>query len=720
MVCVWGVSAMSSNRQRYQKSLRVSGERLRLLPRLGLCAAMFAGTLGCAGAERNQQSAAASDAVSAGVADPMAGATQVATAAPSAPLPSLQRAQVQVPPAARQAVIDAREAVQKKQWQRLAQLLPLAQTDPVLGTWAEYWDLHRRLTDPTTPVPDDDMQRFMQAHPQGYLADRLRGDWLVASTRSGNHAQAVALWPLENANAQETCSYLLSRHVSGQKVRAADAIEAFKPVGACWEMIDQLASSGALRWSDQQWLLRDQLETNRSGPIRRMAAVMFDGAGMVNYTAIMKDPMRWLKAQKAPRTNAEKELVTLALSRLAYGDQREQNARYIEQNWAKHIDKADLEWVWSHFGLVAALNVEPNAVQWYRKSGNAHLTDYNHAWQVRSELRQRPVNWDWVAKAIRRMSARQAAEPVWVYWYARALAAQGNQKAASQHYASIANGFDFYGQLATEELGRTISVPQRPAPVTQAELEQARANPGLQRAVALFDLGWRAEAVPEWSYALRGMNDRQLLAAAEFAREQHIYDRVVNTSLLTKEQFDFTQRFIAPFEGRVTEKAREVNLDPAWVYGLIRQESRFITDARSRVGASGLMQLMPATARWVARKIGMSDFKPSQVNDFDVNTILGTRYLSMVLNDLNGSEVLATAGYNAGPGRPVQWRAKLLGPVEGAIFAETIPFTETRLYVKNVMSNAAYYAALFTGKDQSLKQRLGTITPAPRKKVDLP
>src|SRR5690606_3943763 len=141
--------------------------------------------------------------------------------------------------------------------------------------------------------------------------------------------------------------------------------------------------------------------------------------------------------------------------------------------------------------------------------------------------------------------------------------------------------------------------------------------------------------------------------------------------LRTEKEVDFTQRFIAPFEGRVTEKARLINLDPAWVYGLIRQESRFITDARSHVGASGLMQLMPATARWVAKRIGMKDFTPSSVNDFDTNTVLGTNYLSMVLGNLNGSQVLATAGYNAGPGRPVQWRSKLSAPVEGAIFAET-------------------------------------------------
>jgi soluble lytic murein transglycosylase len=370
--------------------------------------------------------------------------------------------------------------------------------------------------------------------------------------------------------------------------------------------------------------------------------------------------------------------------------------------------------------LVAALNVEPTAAQWYRRSGNARLTDYNHAWQVRAELRQPRIDWNWVAKSIRRMSAQQAAEPVWVYWYGRSLAAQGNQQAATQHFQSISHELNFYGQLASEELGLTPSLPASPAPVTEAEMQEAMGNPGLQRAIALFDLGWRPEAVPEWNFALRSMNDRQLLAAAELARKEHIYDRVVNTSMQTQKEIDFSQRFIAPFEGRVTQKARLINLDPAWVYGLIRQESRFISDARSHVGASGLMQLMPATARWVANKIGMKDFSASSVNDFDTNTILGTNYLSMVLNDLNGSEVLATAGYNAGPRRPVQWRSKLAGPVEGAIFAETIPFTETRLYVKNVMSNATYYAMMFSGKPHSLKERLGTISPAPNKPVKLP
>ena len=157
--------------------------------------------------------------------------------------------------------------------------------------------------------------------------------------------------------------------------------------------------------------------------------------------------------------------------------------------------------------------------------------------------------------------------------------------------------------------------------------------------------------------------------------------------------------------------AQPLGLDVAWVYGLIRQESRFILNARSHVGASGLMQLMPATASFVARKIGMEGFTANQVNDIPVNIRLGANYLRMVLSDLDGSQALATAAYNAGPGRPRAWRATLPRAVEGAIFAESIPFAETRGYVKNVLSNATYYAALFDNQPQSLKSRLGSVAP---------
>jgi soluble lytic murein transglycosylase len=250
-------------------------------------------------------------------------------------------------------------------------------------------------------------------------------------------------------------------------------------------------------------------------------------------------------------------------------------------------------------------------------------------------------------------------------------------------------------------------------PPNEAELADARANPAFARMQKFYDLGLRTEGNREWNFAVRTMGDRQLLAAAEHARRIGLLDRTVNAADRTKHEHDFRLRYPSPFAERLVPVARSQGLDPAWVYGLIRQESRFVMDARSHVGASGLMQIMPATAKWIAKKMGERDFTPSQINELDTNLRFGTFYLKTVHDDLDRSPVLASAAYNAGPGRPRSWRGTLPQPVEGAIFAEIVPFNETRGYVKHVLSNAAWYAALFTGEPQSLKAMLGEVQPGP-------
>jgi soluble lytic murein transglycosylase len=194
------------------------------------------------------------------------------------------------------------------------------------------------------------------------------------------------------------------------------------------------------------------------------------------------------------------------------------------------------------------------------------------------------------------------------------------------------------------------------------------------------------------------MSDRELLAAAQLACEQEVWDRCINTSERTKTVIDLAQRFPMPHQKSVIKRSADISLDPAYVYGLIRQESRFVTDARSGVGASGLMQVMPATARWTAKKIGLVNFTADQINDRDTNIAIGTGYLKLVLDDFGGSMPLAAAAYNAGPSRPRNWRNG--PPLEAAIWAENVPFAETRDYVKKVLSNTTSYAALLTGQPQ--------------------
>ncbi|MEO6322610.1 MAG: transglycosylase SLT domain-containing protein, partial [Polaromonas sp.] len=355
-------------------------------------------------------------------------------------------------------------------------------------------------------------------------------------------------------------------------------------------------------------------------------------------------------------------------------------------------------------------------------------------------------------KAVNAMSDEARKEPTWTYWKARALLAmappdiptaavtpQGpapitvmapQRTEALMLLQSIASVRGFYEQLALEDLGLKISVPPKPAQLRPEEKEAARLNPSLNRAAYAIAIGLRSEGVREWNYATNlhqksGMGERELLAAAQFACDRQIWDRCINTSERTTTVADFDQRFPMPFRESVVKRSQAINLDPSYVYGLIRQESRFIMDARSGVGASGLMQVMPATARWTAKKIGLDSFTPDQINDRETNITIGTAYLKLALDDLNGSMPMAAAAYNAGPGRPRTWRGQPGGHVlDAAIWAENVPFTETRDYVKKVLSNATNYAAILTGQPQSLKSRLGMVGPRdaamPEVNTDLP
>lgn len=160
----------------------------------------------------------------------------------------------------------------------------------------------------------------------------------------------------------------------------------------------------------------------------------------------------------------------------------------------------------------------------------------------------------------------------------------------------------------------------------------------------------------------------------------------------------------------VREIAASEQVSAQLLEAVIAVESDYNPRAVSRKGAQGLMQLMPATAKWVAKRIGLKDFSLARVTDMDTNVTLGTHYLSIVYSDLGNDPVLASAAYNAGPGRARKWRDSK--PLEAAIYIEGIPFNETRDYVKKVMSNAVFYAAQFEGKPQSLKSRLGNVRPA--------
>src|SRR5205085_2816019 len=241
------------------------------------------------------------------------------------------------------------------------------------------------------------------------------------------------------------------------------------------------------------------------------------------------------------------------------------------------------------------------------------------------------------------------------------------------------------------------------------EVDAARQDAGLARALELIRLGLRTEGVREWLFGIRYFDDPKLLAAAEFARRSQIWDRSIQAADRTVRMHNFALRYPLPYREVFTEYAKTYDLDVAWVLGLARQESRFITDARSAAGAAGLMQVMPRTARFVAQKIGLRNYQRKGVTEIETNVTLGTGYLRLVLDQL-GHQVLASAAYNAGPSRARRLR-DTSRPLDGAVYTETIPFPETRDYGNKVMATSVFHAALLEKQVTPLKARLGSIAP---------
>jgi soluble lytic murein transglycosylase len=406
------------------------------------------------------------------------------------------------------------------------------------------------------------------------------------------------------------------------------------------------------------------------------------------------------------KTRPGRETVMFAVHRLA-----RTSPQVAAQHWGKlgeRFSEPERAYVWGLIAFLGAQRLDPGALAWYGYAGE--LSDAQLAWKVRIALRAEA--WPQVLDAIDAMSAKESRDAAWRYWKARALEALGRGQEALALLATLAGDYSFYGQLAAEDLGGRSRVPAVGHKPGADEVQAMSRVPGFQRALAFYRLNLRFEGNREWNWAIRDFDDKQLLATAEYARRNELYDRAINTADRTRELHDFSMRYPAPYRDVLRGYAGPLQLDEAWVYGLIRQESRFIADVKSSAGASGLMQLMPATARWVAGKVGLKDYRWQQTNNVDTNINLGTWYLKHVLETLDNHPVLASAAYNAGPGRARAWRATV--PMEAAIYSESIPFNETRDYVKKVMSNATYYSQQFGNTVASLKERIGVISPRSR------
>ena len=604
----------------------------------------------------------------------------------------------------------AKAAFERGDRARLAVLVPkLAQH--VLAPYAAYWQLKLSLDD----AAPEAIRAYLERYPNTPLADRLRADWLKMLGRNAIWHQFAADWPPPaNDDVELACYGVLYKWQRD----GDDALAAAKPLWftekatseACEPAFAALIQRGDLTPADRRARFR---LAHEAGNLRTAQAL---GAGLPGkdrvpdreFSETSRDPLRALdRGNFAWTTGGGRELALFALERAARSD-----AGAARPAWVKVRDRlpeTDRRYGNARLAFHAARQLNPAANDWFREAGSVPLSADAHAWRVRAALRAQA--WDDVAAAIDAMPDAQRQEAAWRYWRARALAAQGRGDDANALLAALAGETHFYGVLAAEALGRRF-VPPASVPVTPPADAVAAfaARPAVKRAVKLAQLDLRPESQREWVYVVRSLpDDDALLLAAGYASSVGLYDRAINTADRTQARHDYALRYLAPYRTEFEAAAKAHDVDVALLYAIARQESRFAVDIVSSAGAVGLMQLMPGTARWVAKQLARNDYRPALIGDAELNTQFGAYYFKYWLERLDRMPALAAAAYNAGPGRAQAWRPP--APLEGAIWVETIPFNETRDYVKKVLANAIVYGHAFNSSQQPLTTRLGTVAP---------
>jgi soluble lytic murein transglycosylase len=583
--------------------------------------------------------------------------------------------------------------------------------DHVLAPWLEYWRVAMRLED----LPANEVQNYLTQYGDTYPAEILRLDWAKVLGRNAawrDLEKVAAAAPRPDLEA--SCYVISARLARGDESALAEAEAMWLeekgelPEG-CEKLAGTLDQRGRLSVTEIWQRVRMLFEAGQI-TAAKTALGYLPRAESPDERALAqaaRTPKRLVeRLPKNLKKRATREVLVLAGIRQARHDP-ERLAEALGKALGKRLPAREVDYLWGRVAIEGARQHHEQALQWYARATQSRLDDEQLAWKVRAALRAGA--WKSVRSAIDAMSASSRQEPAWIYWYGRALEAHGDEAGARAYYLKVAGHTDFYGLLANEELGYVAALPETSYLPSEKEVAAASREPGLVRALELIRLGLRTEGVREWLFTIRDFDDVRLLAAAELARRAGVYDRAIQAADRTERLHNFSLRYPVPFRDVFQEYARTNGVDQAWVLGLVRQESRFIAEARSSAGAAGLMQLMPGTARYVARRIGMRASEAKRVHEVETNVTLGTGYMKMVLDAL-GHEVLASAAYNAGPSRAKRWRHDK--PMEGAIYAETIPFGETRDYVKKVMANSVFYAALMQKRVAPIKARLGII-PSP-------
>ncbi len=616
-------------------------------------------------------------------------------------------------------VLAALQAAQRNDITALDQYTTsMSDSGSVLSNYPEYLKYNASLA----AQPVQSIVGYAQRYPQSALTEKLLADYAELQATNGRYELVRQVAPyVVNADLSEQCALAQAQTAAGNELPLVDLrekvwLETGTLPSLCQTINHQLLRSELTTAAERQQRLWTLLRVGNTSAALDVANALQISLDPVVLAAVAKNPDAALLSPVVS-SPAEQALYLYALARVAERS-TEAAAAHLSQEQRNIPAQAKLYayriLAMSSTGQRAAIQgFNSNTVRWFDQSAAYPFSDAEAELYARHAVRDGA--WDSVLRALDRMSFTTQKKPEWQYWFARAIEFRNNadsRNIASQFYRALATETDYYGLLARDRLGiKTSSLPPMYQPNAQDQQHLAQ-NVHFQRAFALRNLN--ASSVwsnREWNWAVRDAiskkDDGMLLAAAQKATQLGWYDRAIYAAERTSTKFNDQWRYPMPYQDLVVSYSQKVGLDPAWTYGLIRQESRFASVARSNVGASGLMQIMPDTARWVANRLG-EPYQSSSLTDMNTNVRYGTFYLSHIFQQLDSHPVLASAGYNAGPNRARRWQPAA-SPIEADQYTESIPFLETRDYVKHLMTNAVHYSLLLKQGEQTLSQRMRPV-----------
>ncbi len=592
--------------------------------------------------------------------------------------------------------MEAQKALEKKQFARYRELLPNLRNYPLLP-YLEYQDLGERLMG----LPTKEVEQFFNRYPNSYVGERLRHRWLRTLAIKELWKEYLRFYDKNLTDPELACLNLRAKLATGDK-------SALKDVESLWNVDkDQPAACDVVfnEWKRAGYLTPELLWN------RHLKAVKADAISLavslakemtpeqqvhaILYENVAQNPRLILQADnfkaQTPETRAA---ITLGLEKYAETDAEE--AAALWNNYASRTDFSQDERLTITYTIARQLLRQDHGKEAEKivvANPNLSRPDLMEA-LIREALKQK--DWEKAYRWILRLPAESRKTERWTYWQGRVMEqlkiAEFEGKKPVDFYQNVAVTRSFYGFLASDKLGISYSLLDKPLSISKELMTKVEFDPGIQRAREYFLLGNLAAANREWTFTTNHLpSTEEMVAAGRLADRWGWYRQAIQTMQDSDYWDDLSVRFPIPYHEQVKAAVRETSIDPHFIFAIAKQESAFSVDATSPVGALGLMQLMPTTAKQTAKRAGIL-FRPQDLLQADKNINLGSRYLDELLGAFSGNRILAAAAYNAGPGRVKQWLNSDENKLPVDVWIETIPYKETRFYVQNVLSFAVIYA----------------------------